>query len=134
MELGEKKLLTNSKRDLRKVDKFFEKIPGPAGGAALYAALLHTMAFAGRDPSPAAMDFASPRADTIYIVHSGRAIGDRNLTAASTVAAFQRLNRFRRLEIHTIRIGTQDKEGAALMKGLAAASGGTYIWQKDPPK
>jgi hypothetical protein len=92
------------------------------------------MAFAGLDPSPAAADFPGPRADTVYLVHTGRPIGGRNITAASVVGAFQRLNRFRRLQLHTIRIGIQDKEGAAMMRGLAEVSGGTYHWQKNPPK
>ena len=131
--VGEKNLLTASKQDRKKVEELLATLPGPPGGATLYSALLHAMAFASLDASPAAADFPAPRADTIYVVHSGRPIGGRNITAASVVAAFRRLNRFRRLQLHTIRIGIQDKEGAALMRGLAEVSGGTHRWQKDPP-
>ena len=55
------------------------------------------------------------------------------MTPETVVAAFKRFNRFRRLVVHTIRICDEGEPSETLMKGIAEASGGTYLWAKRPP-
>ena len=51
----------------------------------------------------------------------------------AVVADFQRRNRFHRLVLHAVRIGDTGPESEKLLKGLAASSGGTYVWSNVPP-
>jgi hypothetical protein len=77
-------------------------------------------------------DFPDARADTIFLWDSGGPEGGRYMTPESAVAAFKRFNRFRRLVVHAIRIGDEGEPSETLMKGLAEASGGVYLWAKKP--
>ena len=51
----------------------------------------------------------------------------------AAVDAVARLNRFRRVRIHALRIGYEQETGAALMEAIAKRTGGTYVWLKEPP-
>jgi hypothetical protein len=128
--LGAPKLLRAEKRDIRNVRHDIEKLPGD-GWCAQYEGLLGAAALAGMPPGPDA-DFADARADTIFLWDTGGPEGGRYMTPEAAVAAFRRFNRFRRLVVHTIRICDEGEPSEALMKGLAAATGGTYLWAKKP--
>ncbi len=117
---------------IKNARKFVESLP-KGGSATTFAGLLAAYRMAGLDPSPGAADFPVMRADTVYLLHPGKPGGGRYAVWQAEVEAFRRLNRFRRLLVHTIRICNQKTEAEALMRGLAEASGGTYSWQKNPP-
>ena len=71
--------------------------------------------------------------DTVFLVYNGHLSSGRYLLPEALVADFKRRNRFRRLVVHAIRIGDTGSESEKLLKGLAASSGGTYVWSKIPP-
>ena len=91
------------------------------------------MRIGGLDPA-SEVDFKSPQLDTIYLWNRGLPRGGRYMSAAAVVSAFKRLNRFRRVVVHTIRVGDAKEVAEQLMKGIADVSGGTYVWVKKPPK
>jgi len=128
--LGPAKLAHPEKRDLKEVRHDIERLPGD-GWCAQYEGILAAAALAGM-PAGTDADFPEARADTIYLWDGGGPSGGRYMTPESAVAAFQRFNRFRRLVVHTIRICDEGEPSDAVMKGLAAASGGTYFWAKKP--
>jgi HEAT repeat protein len=128
--LGDGKLVHPEKREIRNVRKDLEKLQGD-GWCPQYEGLLAAAALAGM-PAGIDADFPDARADTIYLWDSGGPEGGRYMTPESAVAAFKRFNRFRRLVVHAIRIGDEGEPADALMKGLAEASQGTYLWTKKP--
>ena len=69
---------------------------------------------------------AAPHADTVYLFADGSMRGGRFLYPEAALAAFARLNRFRRLVVHTIRISNGGPHSEQLLEGLAKLSGGTY--------
>lgn len=75
-----------------------------------------------------------PRVDTVFVVHVGKVSGGRFLTPELMLDWFGRWNRFRRIVVHALRIDNAKKDAEQLMQGLAAASGGVYVWIKEPPK
>ncbi len=129
--LGSPKLMRPEKRDLKALRHDLERLPGD-GWCAQYEGLVAAAALAGM-PAGAEADFPDARADTVYLWDGGGPSGGRYMTPESAVAAFRRFNRFRRLVVHAIRICDEGEPSETLMKGLAAASGGTYVWAKRPP-
>jgi len=103
------------------------------GFCSVYEGLRAALGAAGLDPEAGAEDFPAVRADTALLVHGGGPYGGRFVTAEPVVEAFGRLNRFRRLLVHGIRISNQKVQAEAVLKGIAEASGGTYHWQAVPP-
>ncbi len=89
---------------------------------------------AGMDPDEADADFPDPQADTIFLFDSGDPRGGRFMAPQPVVNAFKRYNRFRRFIVHAIRICNEKEASEILMKGIADASGGTYVWMKKPPE
>ncbi len=71
--------------------------------------------------------------DTVFLVYNGHLKACRYLLPEALVADFQRRNRFHRLVLHAVRIGDTGPESGKLLKGLAASSGGTYVWSNVPP-
>jgi hypothetical protein len=69
----------------------------------------------------------------VYLFSTGDPRGDWYMTPEATLDAFRRFNRFRRLVVHAIRISDRKEPAETLMKGLAEASGGTYLWAAKPP-
>jgi hypothetical protein len=128
--LGPAKLVQPEKRDLKEVRHDIERLPAN-GWCAQYEGLLAGAAMAGM-PAGADDDFPEARADTIYLWDAGGPSGGRYMTPESAVAAFRRFNRFRRLVVHAIRICDEGEPSETVMKGLADASGGTYLWAKKP--
>jgi len=131
LPLGSPKLMRPEKRDLKALRHDMERLPGD-GWCAQYEGLVAAAALAGM-PAGTGADFPDARADTVYLWDGGGPAGGRYMTPESAVAAFQRFNRFRRLVVHTIRICDEGEPSETVMKGLAAASGGTYLWAKKPP-
>jgi len=129
--LGSTKILHAEKRDIRAVRHDLERMPGD-GWCAEYEGLLAAAAFVGMGPESDA-DFPDVQPCAVYLWDAGSPSGGRYMTPESAVAAFQRFNRFRRLVVHTIRICDEGEPAETLMKGLAAATGGTYLWAKKPP-
>ncbi|MHC4547463.1 MAG: HEAT repeat domain-containing protein [Planctomycetota bacterium] len=130
--LDEKRLLDCGRRNLKAARKFVEKLPAD-GWCAQYEGLRRAARLAGMDPASGSLDFPDPRADTVFLFDSGDPRGGRYMAPEPVVKAFQRLNRFRRLVVHTIRICNEKEAGETLMKGIAEASGGTYVWMSKPP-
>ncbi len=128
--LGSPKLMRAEKRDIRSVRHDIERLPGD-GWCAQYEGLVAAAALAGM-PAGEGADFPDARADTIYLWDAGGPEGGRYMTPESAVAAFQRFNRFRRLVVHAIRTCDEGEPSETLMKGLAVATGGTYVWARKP--
>ena len=72
--------------------------------------------------------------DTVFLFDSGDPRGGRYMAPQPVVNAFNRYNRFRRFIVHAIRICNEKEASEILMKGIAEASGGTYVWMKKPPE
>jgi hypothetical protein len=54
-------------------------------------------------------------------------------TRSDASTDFTRRNRFRRVRVHTVHIGTEGREAQRLLEGLARASGGTYVRVTEAP-
>jgi hypothetical protein len=106
---------------------------GAAGSAGPYEGLREVFRAVGLDPSPAAADFPRPLADTAFLVHSGVPSGGRYVGAEPVVEAVARLQRFRRLAVHAVRIGNGKDEAERTLRGIALGSGGGYAWRAKPP-
>jgi hypothetical protein len=128
--LGGPKLLRPEKRDLRAVRHDLERLPGD-GWCAQYEGLLAAAELLGMGPQSDA-DFPDPQDGAIFLWDAGGPQGGRYMTPESTVAAFRRFNRFRRLVVNTVRICDEGEPAETLMKGLAEATGGTYVWARRP--
>ena len=74
-----------------------------------------------------------PDHDTVFMFCNGEITGGRIILPEALLADFRRRNRFRRLVVHTIRVCQKGAESERLMKGIAAASGGTHVWSTKPP-
>jgi hypothetical protein len=100
-----------------------------AGGwAPQYAGLLEAYGIAGLDPYAA--DFPDPKADTVYLLTDGGICGGRYMTPKALVQAVARLNRFRKVTINTVQIADLGPDAVVFLKGLAKATGGSYVWRK----
>src|SRR5207249_1551578 len=97
-----------------------------------YEYLREAMRIAALDPSPGAEDFREMRADTVFLLTSGEPKGGRVVGAEAVVEAFQRLNRFRRLDVHSIRIGCEREQADETMRRIGEGSGVSYRWQAKP--
>jgi hypothetical protein len=111
--------------------RFLDKAAGD-GWCGPLEGLFEAMRIAGVGPDEGP-DLPAAGAETIVLLDSGAPSGGRYLSAQALVAAFERLNRFRRLTVHTVRTCEEGKAAEALMKGLAETSGGTYVWAETPP-
>lgn len=131
--LGEKKLATPTRKDIKAARKFIQKLTA-TGWCAQYEGFLHAARMAGMDPEEMDADFPDPLADTIFLIDSGDPRGGRFMAPRAVVNAFKRYNRFRRFIVHAIRICNEKEASEILMKGIAEASGGTYVWMKKPPE
>jgi len=129
--LGSSKLLDAEKRDIRAVRHDLERLPGD-GWCAQYEGLLAAAALLGMGAGDDA-NFPGALGAAIYLWDAGGPEGGRFMTPEAAIAAFRRFNRFRRLVVNTIRICDEGEPAATLMKGLAEATGGTYLWAKKPP-
>ena len=117
---------TQRRRALRFVESH-----APRGWRSELANLVTAMEMAGLHPH-AVPDCAAPRADTVFMLCDGGVRGGRYMLPEAALAAFERLNRFRRLVVHTIRICNGGKESSEFLKRLAQRSGGTYRWRRKP--
>lgn len=131
--LGGDRLLAPDARGKREVEKLLESLPGAPNHLGPWDGLLEAMRVAGLDPAQGHGDFAEMKADTVFLLDQGSPARGCYWTAESTLRAFRRLNRFRRLTVIAVRIYIPDKEEEALMQGLAEATGGAYRWQRKPP-
>ena len=122
--IGERRMLKNNTRDLKAARRFLD-VHAPKGFRSVLANLATAMEMAGLDPK-ADHALGGPQADTVYVFSDGSMRGGRFLYVAAELAAFERLNRFRRLVVHTIRMASGGSHSEELMKGYAASTGGTY--------
>lgn len=127
---GDKKPLTPSKGRNRKLLKAIAK-PEPNGTISAEEGLRRAFALCGAEPleNPGAKDVCL---GTVFLLHTGW-VGGRWGIPEALVADFERKNRFHRLQVHAIRVADHKAEAEALMKGLAEASGGTYLWLEELP-
>jgi hypothetical protein len=130
--LGENKLATPTRRNVKAARKFIDKLTA-TGWCAQYEGFLCAGRMAGMDPEVSRADFPKARVDTVFLFDSGDPRGGRYMAPQPVVNAFKRYNRFRRLIVHTIRICNEKEASEILMKGIAEASGGTYVWMQKPP-
>jgi hypothetical protein len=128
--LGSPKLVRPEKREIRAIRHDIERLPGD-GWCAQYEGLLAAASMLGLGPESDA-DFPDPQGGVIYLWDAGGPQGGRFMTPESTLAAFKRFNRFRRLVVNTVRICDEGEPAETLMKGLADATGGAYVWAKKP--
>ena len=132
--LGEKKFLGSRRSEFKDAyDKLDKLRAAPRRWCSQYAGILGAMGIGGLDPA-SDIDFKNPRLDTIYLWNRGLPRGGRYMSAPAVVSAFKRLNRFRRVVVHTIRVGDAKEAAEQVMKGIADASGGTYVWVEKVPK
>ncbi|MCZ6787349.1 MAG: HEAT repeat domain-containing protein [Planctomycetota bacterium] len=132
--LGEKKLLGSRRADFKAAHDKIDKLrAAPRRWCSQYAGILGAMSIGGLDPG-SDTHFKNPKIDTIYLWNRGLPRGGRYMSAAAVVSAFKRLNRFRRVVVHSIRVGDAKEAAEQVMKGIADASGGTYVWVQKAPK
>jgi len=110
--------------------KLIEKIP-LRGWCAQFEGIRVAARMGGLDPEEA-VDLPDPKIDAVVLLGPGDPAGGVYMTPEAAVEAFRRFNRFRRLVVHTIRTNNEKEGSETLMKGLAEASGGTYVWQSKP--
>jgi HEAT repeat protein len=129
-QYGDRKPLAPSKNANRKLLKAIAK-PEPNGTMSAEEGLRRALGLCGSEPcsDPGPKDICL---DTIFLLHTGW-VGGRWGIPEALVADFERRNRFHRLQVNAIRIGDRKAEAQALMKGLADASGGTYLWLQQLP-
>lgn len=127
---GEKKPLAPSKGANKKLLKAIAK-PEPNGTMSAEEGLRRAFGLCGSElcSNPGAKDVWL---DTVFLLHTGW-VGGRWGIPEALVADFERKNRFHRLQVHAIRISDRKDEAEALMKGVADASRGTYLWLKELP-
>ncbi len=122
--IGEKRLLRATRQDKRRAYRFLEK-HAPRGWRPELSNLVTAMEMAGLRPH-GLPDIVEPRADTVFLVDDGSVRTGRFVLPEAMLAAIERLNRFRRLVIHTIHTCEVDTYCAPFLKRLAESSGGTY--------
>jgi len=93
-----------------------------------YAGLLDALRIAGLDPYK--FDFDAAQADTFYLLTDGGICGGRFMTPKALVESVGRLNRFRNVTINTVQIADLGPDAVEFLKGVADATGGTYLWRK----
>ena len=130
--LNEKKLIAPTTKNVRIALEMIEKAPA-SGWCSPMEGIRGAAQLGGLDPESSS-DFPDAKLDTIFFVNSGDPAGGRYLTPESLVAAFERFNRFRRITVHALRFCNAKEPGELVMKGLAASSGGQYVWLNKPPK
>ncbi len=129
--LGEKRLLRANPLTRRKALAFLES-HAPRGFRAELSNIITAMEMAGLEPhAPPLLE--EPRADTVFLVCDGSLRGGHYVVPEVALAAFQRLNRFRRLVVHSIRTRDAGPESESFLRGLAEVSNGTYRWCRKPP-
>jgi len=126
------KLLHPDKRDLRNARRQLEKLPAD-GWCTPYEGLVEAARLAGMGPESDA-NFPEAHADTVYLWSSGDCGSGRYMSPDAALAAFVRFNRFRRLVVHAIRISDEGEPSETFMKGVAEATGGSYVWATKPPR
>jgi hypothetical protein len=74
-----------------------------------------------------------PGADTVFLVCDGSILAGRYEAPAALLAAFGRLNRFRRLVVHVVHICNAGEYSEKFLQELAGMTGGTYRRVLKPP-
>ncbi|MEM8885610.1 MAG: hypothetical protein AAGD14_16210 [Planctomycetota bacterium] len=118
--IGEKKLLKTGTRDRKAGLKLIDGAP-QRGWCSAFQGLRTALAMAGEP------------VDTIVLWHTGDPSGGRFMGPEPAVAAWRRINRFRRVQVVAIRISNRKDPAEAFMKGVAEESGGRYLWAQKPP-
>jgi hypothetical protein len=119
--------VTLDKKGRRTFEKTFKSVvPGWSRWQAPYSGLLIAMQLAGLDPARV-KEPVRIAADTFVLVSDGLIKGSRYLLPEHTIEDFERRNRFRRVRVHTVHVGTEGRESQRLLEGLANASDGTYV-------
>jgi len=118
--------------NLRAARRMLEKLPAD-GWCAQLEGIYAAARIGGLGPE-SHLDFPEAAVDTIFLVNGGDPAGGRFVNPHAVLAAFERFNRFRRLRVHAIRICNDGDASEILMKGLAEASRGTYLWAAKPPE
>jgi len=126
-----RRLLHAKPNAFKQAEKFVAQLAGD-GWCSQFAGLMEASRLAGLGPE-SELDFPKPLADTIILFDAGDPAGGRYMSPEALVDAFRRFNRFRRLVVHTIRICNEGQPSEVVMKGIAEASGGTYLWASKPP-
>ncbi len=124
-------LLSANRTYRKKVVRFLAK-HAARGFRAELANIVTAMDMAGLKPLDVP-DCPSPDADTFFLIGAGSAQGGRYMEPRAALAAFERLNRFRRVVVHTVQICNAGPEADRFLKGLAAVSGGRYRNARKPP-
>jgi len=73
-----------------------------------------------------------PAADTFILVSPGVPSGGALLYAPAIVDEFRRAWRFHRIRVHTVRVDDAAEPAEEVMKGIAEATGGTYVHKTKP--
>ena len=125
---------TLNRKGRRVLEKAFRSnVPGWARWQAPYSGLLIAMQLAGLDPAGVRQP-VEMRADTFVLVSDGLIYGSRYLLPEHIIEDFVRRNRFRRVRLHTVHVGTEGRESQRLLEGLAKAADGTYVRITKTPK
>jgi hypothetical protein len=106
----------------------FVKTVKPRGWAPQVGGIFEAYRIGGLDP--ASFGFEADPADTFFLVNDGELGGGRYMTVKTAIGAVKRANRFRNVDIHTIRIGDLGPEAGEFLEGLAKATGGKHVWRK----
>ncbi len=122
------------KKSRRNLERTFKSVvPGWSRWQAPYASLLIAMKLAGLDPAGVKQP-APITADTFVLVSDGAIAGCRYLLPEHIVEDFVRRNRFRRVRLHTVHVGTDGEESRRLLEELAKSTEGTYVRITKTPK
>jgi hypothetical protein len=73
-----------------------------------------------------------PEADTVILVSNGVPRGGPLLYGPAIIDEFRRAFRLHRIRVHTVRIDDAGPPAEEVMKGIAEATGGTYVHQMKP--
>ncbi len=114
----------------RKVAPFLEEVI-VGGWAPQIEAIWAAYRMAGADPFGSDLPDA-PAADTVFLLSDGVPSGGEIMYGPALVDDVRRKHRFLRMPIHTIRIDDYKDTAELVMKGIAEATGGTYVWRTKP--
>ncbi len=129
--LGDRKLVPGGAKGRKKAIDFLDENPPRAFRSELDN-LVSAMELAGLDPS-GIPDLADVRADTALMICDGSHRGGHYIAPGPALAAFDRLNRFRRLVVHTVRICDAGPQSESYLSELARRSGGRYRRAQQAP-
>ncbi|MEN8150828.1 MAG: hypothetical protein ABFS86_13480, partial [Planctomycetota bacterium] len=130
LPMSPKGMVPTGKRGGRMADAFVEEILS-GGFTSQVQGFWEACRLAGSAPYGTGPP-EEPAADTFILVSSGVPRGGPLLYGPAVVDEFRRAHRFHRIRVHTVRVDDAAEPAEEVMKGIAEATGGTYVHQQKP--